>query len=62
MRNTQNQQTITSYGRNESLSEFYEVYSGVLLKLLQCLLQKLGESVSIIIEIGVRFCMTTSMF
>ena len=52
LRNTQKQLKITNYGLNKSFLEFYLVDNGVCMKLLESLLQKLGDFASLCIKMG----------
>ena len=59
LRNTQKRLKITKYGRHENFLEFYLVYNGICLKLLESLMYKLGDFASLNIKMGGGFCITT---
>ena len=52
LRNTRKQLKITNYGLNKSFLEFYLVDNGICMKLLESLLQKLGDFASLCIKMG----------
>ena len=58
LRNTQKQLEIINYVRNKNFLEFYLVYNGLYLKLLESLLLNLRHFASLCIKIRGWFCIT----